>query len=221
MKEEKYIRKSFGKLHVYLAANSFYKICSINFNNHGYENDRTFTLAIPYLFYFSIGYPAKKYPTWDGKREISLSFHSNSLWWQFWSDPDCWSSKDSKWRRGAFHLDDFFLGKSKFSEEFLEERNVLIPMPEKSYEATAKLTLDTWTRPRWFKKQIKRIHIEIPEGIPFEGKGENSWDCGKDATFGITCPAESIPEGVGTLVGSVLRSRVKNGGWSDWTWTKD
>jgi hypothetical protein len=153
----------------------------------------------------------------------SIGFHlgGGALSLMGWDDPMESRGTDPWWWHQYINLDTFFLGRSKCTQEILETREVEIPMPEKSYKATANLVLYTWTRPRWFKKQIKRVDIKIPEGIPFEGKGENSWDCGHDATYGITTgECHSIPEGVGMLVGSVLRDRVKNGGYGDWNWKK-
>lgn len=155
-------------------------------------------------------------------RELGFSFHGGALWWDLWVDPmGGYPCPQGKWRDSCFHFDDFFLGKSKCTREVLEERDVLVPMPEKAYPAHAKLMRYTWTRPRWFSKSIKRVEIDIPDGIPHEGKGENSWDCGHDATFSMTTgECNSIPEGVGKLVGSCLKDRVKYGGWGDWKWDK-
>lgn len=181
-----------------------------------------FHLALPFLFsmYLQIGGVLP----YGEPRQISLSYHGRALWWSIWRDPmGGWNSRDKWWQRreGSFHFDDVFLGKSTCERTVLEERRVLVPMPEKAYEATAKLMLYQWHRPRWFTKKVKRVEIEVPEGIPHEGKGENSWDCGTDATFGMTTgECHSIAEGVGKLVGSVLNDRVRYGGYSDWNWQK-
>ena len=98
---------------------------------------------------------------------------------------------------------------------------MLIPMPEKSYEATIQLCEDTWKRPRWFAKTITRIDAKIPEGIPHEGKGENEWDSGGDRTYGMCCPAKDIFDGVGKIVADCLRTRVRHGGWKDYKWVKE
>lgn len=173
-----------------------------------------FHLTIPYVFsiWLKAGgiLPYKR----EG-RELSIRAHSGSIWLNLWTEP--WDGKTH-----VFHFKDFFIGKATHSETILEERDILVPMPEKAYPAHAKFFESTWTYPRWFATKIKRVSIDVPEGIPHEGKGENSWDCGRDATYGITTgPCRGIPEGVGHLVGSVLRERVKNGGYSDWNWTKN
>ena len=170
---------------------------------------------------------ASLYVSWPGKyrsygndREIEISLHSGSLWWRFWTEPMSWSSSIPKWRHGNLNFVDMLLGRDKCEHYPIEEHDVLIPMPEGAYPATAKLEQWTWRRPRWFARSLKRVTIDIPKGVPVPGKGENSWDCGDDAIFGTTVQASSIAEGVGMLVGSALRTRIRYGGWSDWKWDR-
>lgn len=163
-----------------------------------------------------------KYRNYGEDRECTISFRGGALWWSFWCDPMSWSSKTPKWRHGNFNFVDFALGRRDCSHSLIEERNVLVPMPEKAYQATAKLEAWVWRRPRWFAKRIKRVTIDIPDGIPVAGKGENSWDCGDDVTFGLTTgECNSIPAGVGQLVTSMLERRVRYGGWDDWSWKRE
>lgn len=146
-------------------------------------------------------------------REIKVSIHSGALWWSFWQPTMEWSSKTPRWRNGCWHPLDTLLGRAQYRSKVVQERGIQVPMPEGSYEATAKLTEDSWIRPRWpLGKHILRCTIDVPEGIPEPGKGENSWDCGDDATFGITVPARSIHEGIGKLVASVTETRLRRGG---------
>lgn len=155
---------------------------------------------------------------WDRERELSLSIHDKALWWYVWQNTNEWKRSDPKWRRGSFHIDDWLLGKNQYRNEVIEEREVLVPMPEKAYPATAKLELATWTRQRfgWPATRMTRINLDVPGGIPHPGKGENAWDCGEDATYGITAPADSIEEGISKLVESVLTRRTRYGG-AAWT----
>lgn len=155
-------------------------------------------------------------------RQVQVSIHSGGIWWTFWRDWRGWSSDVPRWREGNFNVVDFLLGRRKCTTRDLEMREIVVPMPERSYPATAKLVEYTWRRPRWFAKRVNRVQIDVPEGLPHAGKGENSWDCGDDATFGITTgPCRSIPEGIGILVGSVLERRVRYGGWSDFVWSRE
>lgn len=150
-------------------------------------------------------------------RELSVSVFDWAIWWKTWKDPHSWRSGTPKWRDGSFHIDDFVLGKMRYSSRPLEYRWVEVPMPERTYYGCARLEEATWKRPRWLAQRLVRCEIEMlpGEGVPFPGKGENSWDCGEDACHGQTAPARSISEAVGDLVGSVLRSRVRHGG-HDW-----
>lgn len=168
-------------------------------------------LSVPFLF--SVWLKFKGVLWYGQEREIGINFHDWAVWINPWVEP-----MDGKYF--SFHFDNFIFGKAKYSEEVVEERNVMVPMPEKSYLANAQLFKSSWSYPRWFTKTIVRVNLKIEEGIPHEGKGENSWDCGRDATFGLTCNAKSIAEGVGQLVGHVLNDRVRYGGWSDWNWQK-
>jgi len=109
--------------------------------DHGWE----FSFSIPYFaFYIFVDI---KYLRCSRDRELSLSYHDASLWWYLWVNP-MGGHRLHDWRRGSFHFDTFFLGKTTCNKEVLEEREILIPMPEKSYKAHAKLILYTWTRPR-------------------------------------------------------------------------
>jgi hypothetical protein len=124
-----------------------------------------------------------------------------------------WRSRDPWWRKGIhINVPDLLLGRAKFSTVPLETEEVLIPMPEGCYPATVKMEQSTWARPRWFAKRVVRADIDIPKAIPHEGKGENSWDCDEDATYGLCAPAANVEEAIGIVVGSVLRSRRRYGG---------
>ncbi len=178
-----------------------------------------------YWAYASLGWrtPWARRGNYGEGREMSLTFHDRAVWWHVWVNRDCWESSRPKWRDGNFHPVDALFGRENCTRRTIEERNVLVPMPEKAYPAKAQLVEFTWKRPRWpFAKTMLRVNIDIPGGIPHAGKGENSWDCGDDGTFGLTTgECKSIPEGVGILVGSCLRTRVRYGGWDDWSWKRD
>lgn len=157
----------------------------------------------------ALGVNRKKNREWEFFIGSTDDWHAH---WNLGFNPHEWRSSDGWKHRGVF-LKDVILGKAAHSERILEERDVLIPMPEGSYDAHVKLTEGTWKRSRWpIPLRVIRTEIDVPKGIQKPGKGENSWDCGDDAAFGLTCPARSIEEGVGKLVGSVLRDRVRYGG---------
>lgn len=163
-----------------------------------------------------------KYGGYGSGRELALSFHDWAVWWKVWVDPDSWESSRPRWRDGNLHPIDALFGRQGCTRKVIEERDVLVPMPEKSYPAKAQLIEFTWKRPRSpFSKTMLRVNLDIPGGIPHAGKGENSWDCGDDATFGLTTgECRTIAEGVGKLVGSCLETRVRYGGWDDYVWSR-
>lgn len=150
-------------------------------------------------------------------REIGIKVHSGSIWISPFTDTMSYKGADPWWRRGVtIDLGDLMLGKAKYSSHELSETEVNIPMPEKQYPATVKMHLDTWKR-RWpFKRQILRATVDIPGGIGHPGKGENSWDCGDDGLYGLTCPCDSVEDAIGKVVTSVLESRRRYGGKHEW-----
>lgn len=187
----------------------------------GYEDEGGWGLCLAFApIFFSVGVELPRFLSLRNSREVKVSIHGGTIWWSIWSDPWGDDRKLSRLRHGNFAFVDFLLGRPVYSEKVLEKREVVVPMPEKSYSATAELLEATWTRPRWFARTIKRCKIDVPEGIPHAGKGENSWDCGDDATFGLTTAARSITDGVGILVGHCLSDRVRYGGWSDYSWPR-
>lgn len=148
--------------------------------------------------------------------KLAWSVHDWAIWWNAWRDNGSWDSSVPYWRNGCFHIDDFFLGKAKYSQRTLSQQTVKIAMPEGSYDATVAIDERSWKRPRWFVKRLVGSDVKIPKGIPFPGKGENSWDCGQDAVFGQSNSADTVEKAVASVVESVLRSRRRYGGSIGW-----
>ena len=136
------------------------------------------------------------------------------LHWQFWTPSGHWENTTPFWRDGSLLLAETVFGQAKMTERVLMERPVAIPMPEGVYVGHAKLVEATWRLPRWPRvwDRVRRVHIEVPQGIPVPGKGENSWDLDEDATYGFTTAARTIEQAVGTLVGDVLSDRRHRAG---------
>lgn len=151
----------------------------------------------------------------DG-REIKVTIHDGAIWWGIWSDKWGWSSRTPKWRQGNFNPADFFLGRPKYADRTLSHERVNVPMPEGGYPATVRIFESTWKRPRSpFTRKLVRTEITPDKPIPFPGKGENSWDCGEDATHSMTCPEPTALGAAIALSESVMRSRIKYGsGWN-------
>lgn len=126
---------------------------------------------------------------------------------------DDWRSDDPWWRKAIrIPIADWLLGRVRYESTEGEPCEVFVPMAEGCYLATAKSVVHTHRR-RWYwpAGRFETWKIDIPGGIPFSGKGENSWDCGDDGLFGISCPATTVEEAIGHTVASVLRSRARHG----------
>jgi hypothetical protein len=148
--------------------------------------------------------------------EISVRWFEGGLWWSLWHPTMEWSSKTPRWRHGHWDPIDSLLGRDAYSSVDIRTEDVVVPMPEHGYAAKVRLFESTWRRPRWpLARRLLRAEIAVEGGIPHPGKGENSWDCGDDATYSLTCQARTAEEAVGHLVASVLRSRTRYGG-RDW-----
>lgn len=105
-----------------------------------------------------------------------------------------------------------FTGRSKCNTEVLETGDTEVIMPEGIYPATYTIERRTWTYPRWFSKQRDSIEIKVltPGGIPHEGKGESSYDCGMDGTISSSVAYNgSIREATEDMALSVLKRRQK------------
>lgn len=152
-------------------------------------------------------------------REFRLAAHDGALWWSLGADDAGWPSRRPRWRYGSFRPLGFHC---RHGEPLvIGERDVLVPLPERSYRARAVMTRAGWgwsRLPRRFDKVCYTVEITTYEGeqIPIPGKGENAWDCGDDAVFSHAGPSRSIEDAVGRLVASVLETRAKRGGAS-WT----
>lgn len=200
---------------------SYLPMCQIGID---FGEDITFSIGCFVQFYISLS--IFKLYSWFYKHKINDRALSFDIWFNngfpvsiyLMSETMCWKNGDWKW---CWNISNKLKGKSTVSKKKIEEKDILIPMPEKSYKGHAILADWTWHYQRWFSKTIRRCEIKVPEGIPHPGKGENSWDCGDDATFGLTTgKVKNIPQAVGDLVGMTLETRVKNGGWEDWNWER-
>ena len=161
-------------------------------------------------------------PKYD-EREISLHVspkgNRTTVRWLLWHSTSSWSSRTPRWRCGSFDLADSVLGRREMRWETVSTQIVSIPMPERTYEATIEIRDHVSWRKRlpFWTKRLRCADVEIPSGIGFPGKGENSWDCGDDATYGMSCGAETVEEAIGKVVASVMRDRMRYGGSHEFT----
>lgn len=108
---------------------------------------------------------------------------------------------------------------TRLSEDVLQKDvPCVVAMPEGNYAATATVTREVRGRKRWKPGQstIVSTWVEIPNGVPFPGKGENSWDCDDDAIYGSGESGESIGAACGKVSASVMRYRERYGSGASW-----
>jgi len=189
----------------------------LKFEWGGYDNeDFGFTIGLP-GFFFALdfnGILPKRWKNYNWERTTGISIHNGTIYFSIWND-DSWSGQDKpKWQEFCFNYTDFFLGKAQYSTETLSfNPRVAVPMPEHNYWASVRIFQSTWKRSRWFVKRLTRTEIKLPKDkpIPVLGKGENSYDCGDDAIYSLTCPEVTEQNAVAALVQSALRTREKYG----------
>lgn len=128
-----------------------------------------------------------------------------------WVRQNEWRSADPWWRKDVnLHVVDWLIGRCRVERVDGETRDVFIPMPEGSYRATAQH--QTYVRRRrwyWPVDRRESVWLDIPDGIPHAGKGENGWDCGDDGLLG--CGGDTEEKAIAHAVESVLRSRRRYG----------
>ena len=161
-----------------------------------------------------IGYDEGSYPE---SREISLRIHGWALWWTLWMNGNEWRSTDPKWRRGSFHFDDALLGSRGYVCENLGSAIAShVTMLEGEYPVTLQRQRQTWWRPRWpwwpLRMVRESLDVRCECGVPFPGKGENSWDCGDDGLFGTAFDVVTPEEACAKYRDVVLDYRRRYGG---------
>lgn len=199
--------------------------CHLGLSFGDYDEKIIFKIALPPIALWFVANIKKlndvidkyilKENDWYGK-SLEVSAHDGAIWWKVFSPNGYWNRSIPKWKNGSFNVIDFILGENKYTNKVIEEKKIDVPMPEGKYPATIKMEMATWKRPRWFAKRLKRANIEMERAIPFPGKGENSWDCGDDACYGMTTPARNMAEAIGKMVEHVLHNRLRRGGPYEW-----
>lgn len=192
--------------------------CRVSVEANRTTGEWLFGVAFPPLsLWLGVEMPSGWWP--KQHREWSIRIHNRAIWWRFGQNPHEWHSKTPKWLDGSWHPERTFLGKWVFTEKLLEQRRVLIPLPEGTYPATVKMTDEVrgYARSPFKHRQIGAT-VEFDDGwaVPFSGKGENSYDCGEDGMFSSSMPARTVEEAIGKVVGSILRTRRSRGDPEKW-----
>lgn len=137
--------------------------------------------------------------TWDNDREFYLVqgreygfyWYEWTFWWNWRAKVNESSSKDPKWMRFNFCVPDFLFGRVEvISNEVLTANNLKFKLSGKEF------VMDSikWERNRRFRRHIPMslysrewysVDMRINNPPMRAGKGENSWDCGDDGTYGL------------------------------------
>lgn len=128
-----------------------------------------------------------------------------------WVRKNEWRSADPWWRKDlSLRIVDWLIGRSRCDVTTGDPLSVVVPMPEGCYRATATKETRAWRR-RWYwpERRAESVTLSLPVGIPFAGKGENSWDCGDDGLYGIG--GDTVEDAIANAVRTVLRSRRRYG----------
>jgi hypothetical protein len=149
-------------------------------------------------------------------RTYSLSIVDGTLHWDFGKpgSDDEWHRDDPlNWMRGCrFLLDDIFGRDVCTTENVGPPVQALACFPEGRYTLTLQRQVWTWTRPRWPWPYVRRsVDITLERPPEFQGKGENSYDCGPDAIYGMSSDGHGYEDAVAAYVKAVLRERAKRG----------
>lgn len=108
---------------------------------------------------------------------------------------------------------DRIFGRAEYTREKVGEPvQAIACFPEGQYTLTLQREVSTWNRPRWpWTYWRKSVDITLERPPEFQGKGENSWDCGPDAIYGMSSEGHSYEDAVAAYVKAVLRERAKRG----------
>lgn len=152
---------------------------------------------------------------------IRIAPHAGCLLQVTIEDRDGTWSRGQPWWRSMRVTVTTVLGRTRSERTVLASGATTVPMPEGDYPAT-------WNREEMVTRYVRFpgtlldrfrgprtsrwMNLDIPGGIPTEGKGENSWDCGMDGVFSISGPDGTPTDTAERLVLSVLRDRARNGG---------
>lgn len=157
--------------------------------------------------------PGKKYPE---EHELGFSIHDGCIWWKLWS-VDGWDSRadwrnpESRIRQPVWHVTDWILGKSKHAKRVLESGVAAVITHEHvTYPLRIEFTEHTYSRPRWFGRQILyRANIEMSKPIPVpasEGIYELTGDP-DDAIYSLSTNARTVDDALAALRVSLERNR--------------
>lgn len=210
---------------------------SLTFGDHG-ESDVSVGLILPWLahLYVSVAVPMRWLHPWmiqDRHFAVKVGYIGDPVWLQIahadWAEScgmtDYYRRQDPpqynrlqlwpgweirvKWPP----LVRWIFGRENIQNRVYEERDVTFNFEGKEYKAHWKLDELSRTRQRWPWRYGRSIAswIDVKEPPRFAGKGENSWDCGDDAIYGMGSSERTCAGAVGEYIKAVLKNRERYG----------
>lgn len=127
-------------------------------------------------------------------------FYENALVWSWMKKEWECGARGGQWYKSFyFHIDDFVLGKSeRLENEIAAVDDIYFKLGDKEF----KINKIKWEKNRSFRRHIPytlfhktwySLNIKIDKPPMHSGKGENSWDCGDDGTYGLSCAWKHAP----------------------------
>jgi hypothetical protein len=118
---------------------------------------------------------------------------------------------------GIMHQVDLIFGRPVHDKkEVCPNVQAIASIPEGDYPLLLQREIRTWKRPRWpFTMTHRYVDIEAVRAAESQGKGENSWDCGPYAIWGMSSTGHSSEDAVAAYVKATLRDRAKRGHIAD------
>ena len=171
-----------------------------------------FSLHIPFI-YSRIAPHFNWWNTWKSYN-TGINIHDWTIWVRLWHNEDY----DQLKRSWSLNLERLFLGNTTYSNQEICSSYFELKLPERLYIGTAKLSRVNWVRDRfpWLKKSIIRCELNVPEGIPIPGKGENDWDLEDDKSYSFSSELTgSIEDSINKWIDYTISRRLKHGG-EDW-----
>lgn len=138
--------------------------------------------------------------TWDDnklctlvqEREYGFYVSDWTFRWSWHARGGEWSSTDPWWMSGSINFPDLLFGRQRrVVTQLWSTHNIWFSLGGKEF------MIDdiNWERVEYFRAHIPfsvyrktKQYVEIKIGRPpaYNGKGENSWDCGDDGTYGLS-----------------------------------
>lgn len=195
----------------------------------GDGDEITINVGFGYQLYLSYGahWICK---VWRHSREVSVDLWFRGFDLSYMSmSIDLYGGDDDHYNRVRKYyfypignLLDIILGERIYSSVDTPCDNVIFDMPEAQYMAKVKIVDCAWKRPLSpFIKRARSVDFDFGDvGIPVEGKGENSWDCGMDAIFSCSMGIEkdeSVREARDKEILSIIKTRMRRSSMSHYT----